>query len=302
MGASLFSSNIGAEHFLGLAGTGAAAGISIVLYEWFPGLLAISLGWFFLPVYISSGVFTMPEYLEKRFGGKRIRTYMSVLSLIMYILTKLSVSIFAGALYIQMALGWNMYLAVGLLLFMTALFTILGGLTAVMYTDTLQSFIMMIGSLFVVGYSYSAIGGYERLEVKYFDAVPSATYNNTTCGMPRDDAFHLVRDPVISDNPWPGFLLQTSLGCVWYWCCDQVMVQRTLAAKNLSHAKGGTLVAAIGKITPLFIMVFPGMISRSLYPDDVACIDPDICREVCDNPVGCSNIAHPKLVLELLPE
>ncbi|XP_033727039.1 sodium/glucose cotransporter 4-like [Pecten maximus] len=301
VGASLFSSNIGSEHFVGLAGTGAAAGIAMISYEWFSMPLVLLLGWFFLPVYISAGVYTLPEYMEKRFGGYRIRIYLSVLALILYIVTKLAVSIFAGALFIQLALGWDMYVSIMALLGVTAIYTILGGLAAVIYTDTFQTGVMTIGALALVGISFNEIGGYNNLQRKYMEAVPSVRNLNSSCGLPRDDAFHIFRDPVTGDNPWPGLLLQSSLGCLWYWCCDQVIVQRTLAARNLSHAKGGSILAGYLKLLPIFLMIFPGMISRALYPDEVACVDPQVCMDVCDNPVGCSNIAYPKLVLELLP-
>ncbi|KAH3888394.1 sodium/glucose cotransporter 4-like [Dreissena polymorpha] len=301
VGASLFSSNIGSEHFVGLAGTGAASGIAIVLYEWMSMPLVLLLGWLFLPVYISAGVYTLPEYLKKRFGGDRLRTYLSVLSIILYIITKLAVSIFAGALFIQLALGWDMYVAIAALLLVTAVYTLLGGLAAVMYTDTLQTVIMTLGACALVGIGMAEVGGYNRLQRLYARAVPLIRNANSTCGLPPADAFSLLRDPVKSDQPWPGILLQASLGCVWYWCCDQVIVQRTLAAKNLSHAKGGAILAGYLKIVPLFIMIWPGMISRALYPDEVGCVDPDECNKFCGNPVGCSNIAYPKIVLSLMP-
>ncbi|XP_062599188.1 sodium/glucose cotransporter 4-like [Saccostrea cucullata] len=301
IGASIYSSNIGTEHFIGLAGSGAAAGIAMISYEW-TGLPLIALAaWFFLPVYISAKVYTLPEYLGKRFGGQRIRIYMSLLSLLLYIVTKLAVSIFSGALFIQLALGWNNYASIASLLVITGLYTVLGGLTAVIYTDALQTVILTLGSFVVIGISFNKIGGYSELQEKYMEAYPSIRNENNTCGMPRDDAFHIFRDPVNSDNPWPGLLLQSSIGCLWYWCCDQVIVQRSLAARNLSHAKGGALLAGYLKMLPLVMMIFPGMISRALYPDEVGCSDPEECKKYCDNPVGCSNIAYPKLVLELLP-
>ncbi|KAL4223186.1 hypothetical protein ACF0H5_016658 [Mactra antiquata] len=301
VGASLFASNIGSEHFVGLAGTGAASGIAIVLYEWMSMPLVLLLGWFFLPVYISAGVYTLPEYLQKRFGGQRLRVYLSVLAIFMYIVTKLAVTIFAGALFIQLSLGWDMYISIVALLFVTALYTVLGGLAAVIYTDTLQTIIMTLGAFALIGISMDKVGGYYKLKVLYMEATPTVRAENSTCGNPPEDAFHLLRDPILSDQPWPGLILQSSLGCLWYWCCDQVIVQRTLAAKNLSHAKGGSILAGYLKLLPLFIMIWPGMISRALYPDDVACVDPDVCNEVCGNPVGCSNIAYPKLVLTLMP-
>lgn len=301
VGASLFSSNIGSEHFVGLAGTGAAAGIAMISYEWASMPLVLLLAWLFLPVYISAGVYTLPEFMEKRLGGRRIRIYLSVLALILYIVTKLAVSIFAGALFIQLALGWNMYVSIVALLVITGIYTILGGLKAVMYTDTFQTVVMTLGSFALVGISFHKIGGYNNLKEKYMDAIPSIRNPNSTCGFPRSDAFNIFRDAVTGDNPWPGLLLQSSVGCLWYWCCDQVIVQRSLGAKNLTHAKGGSILAGYLKLLPLFMMIFPGMISRALYPDEVACVDPEECRKVCDNPVGCSNIAYPKLVLELLP-
>ncbi|XP_062577224.1 sodium/glucose cotransporter 4-like [Saccostrea cucullata] len=301
VGASLFSSNIGSEHFVGLAGTGAAAGIAMISYEWASMPLVLLLAWLFLPVYISAGVYTLPEYMEKRFGGHRIRIYLSVLALILYIVTKLAVSIFAGALFIQLALGWNMYVSIVALLVTTGIYTILGGLKAVIYTDTLQTVVMTLGSFALVGISFNKIGGYNNLQQRYMEAIPSIRNPNSTCGFPRSDAFHIFRDAETGDNPWPGLILQSSLGCLWYWCCDQVIVQRSLGARNLSHAKGASILAGYLKLLPLFMMIFPGMISRALFPDEVACVDPEECKKFCDNPVGCSNIAYPKLVLELLP-
>ncbi|CAH1787470.1 unnamed protein product [Owenia fusiformis] len=305
VGASLFASNVGSEHFIGLAGTGAASGIAIVLYEWSCIPLLIALGWLFLPIYISAGVYTLPEYLEKRFGGSRIRIYLSCLAVVLYIVTKIAVCIFAGGLFIQLALGWDMYLSIAVLLLITGLYTVLGGLAAVIYTDTLQTIIMMLGATSLTIMSFVRIGGYDGLIKEYQKAVPSIGENNSTyngtCGAPRKDAFHLFRDPVTSDNPWPGIILQSSIGCLWYWCCDQVIVQRALAAKNLMHAKGGAILAGYLKLLPMFFIVLPGMISRALYPEEVACIDMDECLKHCNNPVGCSNIAYPKLVMEFLP-
>ncbi|XP_024600428.1 sodium/myo-inositol cotransporter 2 isoform X5 [Neophocaena asiaeorientalis asiaeorientalis] len=301
VGASLFASNVGSGHFIGLAGSGAAAGLSVTAYE-FNGLFSVlMLAWIFLPIYIAGQVTTMPEYLRKRFGGNRIPIILAVLYLFIYIFTKISVDMYAGAIFIQQSLRLNLYLAIVGLLAITALYTVAGGLAAVIYTDALQTLIMLIGALTLMGYSFAAVGGLEGLEEKYFLAVASNRSGNNSCGLPREDAFHIFRDPLTSDLPWPGILFGMSIPSLWYWCTDQVIVQRTLAAKNLSHAKGGSLMAAYLKVLPLFIMVFPGMVSRVLFPDQVACADPEICQKVCSNPAGCSDIAYPKLVLELLP-
>nr|XP_033770801.1 sodium/myo-inositol cotransporter 2 isoform X1 [Geotrypetes seraphini]XP_033770802.1 sodium/myo-inositol cotransporter 2 isoform X1 [Geotrypetes seraphini]XP_033770803.1 sodium/myo-inositol cotransporter 2 isoform X1 [Geotrypetes seraphini]XP_033770804.1 sodium/myo-inositol cotransporter 2 isoform X1 [Geotrypetes seraphini]XP_033770805.1 sodium/myo-inositol cotransporter 2 isoform X1 [Geotrypetes seraphini] len=301
VGASLFASNVGSGHFVGLAGTGAASGIAVAAYELNGMFCVLILGWLFLPIYISSGVTTMPEYLKKRFGGKRIGVFLTVLYLFIYIFTKISVDMYAGALFIQQALQWNLYVAVSGLLLITAIYTVAGGLAAVIYTDALQTVIMIIGALILMGFSFVEVGGLDALEVKYFSAIPSSYTGNNSCGLPRADAFHIFRDPVTSDLPWPGILVGMSIPSLWYWCTDQVIVQRSLSAKNLSHAKGGSLLAAYLKVLPLFIMVLPGMISRVLFPDLVACADRESCRSICGNPSGCSDIAYPKLVIEILP-
>ncbi|XP_072607433.1 sodium/myo-inositol cotransporter 2 isoform X3 [Vulpes vulpes] len=266
VGASLFASNVGSGHFVGLAGSGAATGISVTAYELSGLFLVLMLAWIFLPIYIAG-----------------------------------QVDMYAGAIFIQQSLHLDLYVAIVGLLAITALYTIAGGLAAVIYTDALQTLIMLIGALILMGYSFAAIGGMEGLKEKYFLALASNRSENSSCGLPREDAFHIFRDPLTSDLPWPGIIFGMSIPSLWYWCTDQVIVQRSLAAKNMSHAKGGSLMAAYLKVLPLFIMVFPGMVSRVLFPDQVACADPETCLKVCSNPSGCSDIAYPKLVLELLP-
>ncbi|XP_063066422.1 sodium/glucose cotransporter 1 [Engraulis encrasicolus] len=303
IGASLFASNIGSGHFVGIAGTGAATGIAIGGFEWNALVMVIILGWLFVPIYIKSGVVTMPEYLKKRFGGTRIRIYLSVLSLVLYVFTKISADMFAGAIFINQALGLNIYLAVVLLLSITALYTITGGLAAVIYTDTLQTVIMVVGSFILMGFGFNAVGGYDALQVKYMEAIPSIIPANLSaaCYMPREDSFHIFRDAVTGDLPWPGLVFGLSIQAAWYWCTDQVIVQRCLSAKNLSHVKAGCILCGYLKLLPMFLMVFPGMISRVLYTDVIACVDPEECTKYCGAAVGCSNIAYPKLVVDLMP-
>ncbi|XP_010222630.1 PREDICTED: sodium/myo-inositol cotransporter 2 [Tinamus guttatus] len=230
---------------------------------WWPGMFCVLvLAWLFLPIYIAAGV-----------------------------------DMYAGALFIQQALHWDLYIAVAGLLAVTAVYTVAGGLAAVIYTDALQTFIMLIGAVTLMIFSFVEVGGLEGLQTKYFEAVPSRRAGNGRGG----GAHQAFRDPVSSDLPWPGVLVGMTIPSLWYWCTDQVIVQRSLAAKNLSHAKGGSLMTSYLKILPLFMMVMPGMISRILFPDLVACADPEICRQICGNPSGCSDIAYPKLVIELLP-
>ncbi|XP_048354443.1 sodium/glucose cotransporter 4 isoform X2 [Sphaerodactylus townsendi] len=301
IGASLMSSNVGSGLFIGLAGTGASGGLAVGGFEWNATWALLVLGWIFVPVYIAAGVVTMPEYLKKRFGGQRIQIYLSVLSLILYIFTKISTDIFSGALFIKISLGWNLYLSTVILLVVTAIYTIAGGLSAVIYTDALQTVIMVLGALVLMFIGFEKVGWYEGLQEKYSRAIPSIIVPNTTCHLPRQDAFHMLRDPVSGDIPWPGLIFGLSVLALWCWCTDQVIVQRSLSAKSLSHAKGGSVLGGYLKIFPMFFIVMPGMISRALFPDHVGCVVPEACEKVCGAKVGCSNIAYPKLVLELMP-
>ncbi|XP_077442315.1 sodium/glucose cotransporter 1 [Vanacampus margaritifer] len=303
IGASLFASNIGSGHFVGIAGTGAASGIAIGGFEWNALIVVVILGWLFVPIYIKAGVITMPEYLKKRFGGQRIRVYLSVLSLFLYIFTKISADMFSGAIFINQAVGLNIYLAVVALLLITAVYTVTGGLAAVIYTDTLQTIIMIVGSFILMGFAFDKVGGYESFQERYMNAVPSITGNiSESCYKPRQDSFHIFRDAITGDLPWPGLVFGLTIQAMWYWCTDQVIVQRCLSAKNLSHVKGGCILCGYLKLFPMFLMVFPGMISRILYSDVVACVDPDECVKHCGASVGCTNIAYPKLVVLLMPD
>ncbi|XP_073499615.1 sodium/glucose cotransporter 4 isoform X1 [Phyllobates terribilis] len=301
IGASLMSSNVGSGLFVGMAGSGAAGGLAVGGFEWNASWVLVALGWIFVPVYLASGVVTLPEFLEKRFGGRRIRIYMSVLSLILYIVTKISTDIYSGALFIQVSLGWNIYLSTVILLVVTAIYTVAGGLTAVIYTDTLQTVIMVVGAFILMFISFNEIGWYTGLEEKYMQAIPKVTVPNTTCHIPRSDAFHMFRDPLTGDLPWPGLIFGLTILATWVWCTDQVIVQRSLSAKNLSHAKGGSIVGGYLKILPMFFVVLPGMISRALYPDEIGCVDPTECRNFCGIDVSCSNVAYPMLVIRLMP-
>ncbi|XP_042817912.1 solute carrier family 5 member 4 isoform X3 [Panthera tigris] len=270
MGASLFASNIGSGHFVGLAGTGAASGIATATFEWNALLLLLVLGWFFVPIYIKAGVMTMPEYLRKRFGGKRLQIYLSVLSLFICVALRISSDIFSGAIFIKLALGLDLYLAIFILLAITAIYTITGGLASVIYTDTLQTIIMLIGSFILMGYAFAKVGGYESFTEKYMNAIPSIVEGdnltiNPKCYTPQADSFHIFRDAVTGDIPWPGMIFGMTIVAVWYWCTDQVIVQRCLSGKNMSHVKAACIMCGYLKLLPMFLMVMPGMISRILY-------------------------------------
>ncbi|XP_062072619.1 sodium/mannose cotransporter SLC5A10-like isoform X2 [Lepus europaeus] len=274
IGASLFASSEGSGLFIGLAGSGAAGGLAVAGFEWHATYVLLALAWVFVPIYISSEIVTLPEYIQKRFGGQRIRMYLSVLSLLLSIFTKISLDLYAGALFVHICLGWNFYLSTILTLTITALYTIT---------------------------AFHQIGGYGQLEAAYARAIPSRTVANTTCHLPRADAMHMFRDPYTGDLPWTGMTFGLTIMATWYWCTDQVIVQRSLSARNLNHAKAGSILASYLKMLPMGLMIMPGMISRALFPDDVGCVVPSECLRACGVEIGCSNIAYPKLVMELMP-
>ncbi|KAH9585897.1 Sodium/myo-inositol cotransporter, variant 2 [Schistosoma haematobium] len=335
VGASLFASNIGSEHFIGLAGSGAAAGIAVGAFELNASILLQLLGWVFLPVYIASGVFTLPEYMKKRYGGERIHMYLALLSLILYIFTKISVNLYSGSLFLTEALKWNTWASIVMLLFLTGLITVTGGLAAVLYTDTLQFFVMIIGALILAIISYINVGGFSGVLSSYGHAIAPINISSSTdsdiiislanvlnttnytsltqlasspdvpsslrCSLPPENAFVLLRGIDDPDMPWLGFLLGQTPASIWYWCTDQMMVQRVLAAKSLSHAQGATLMAGLIKQLPLFLIVIPGMISRILFPDVIGCKPGPDCYRICGQKSGCSNLAYPKLVINIMP-
>ena len=248
VGATLFSTNIGSEHVIGLAGSGASSGLAVGTYEWSASFCLLLLAWIFLPQYLRSGIFTVPEFLEKRFSPG-CRWYLTTVSLLAYVLTKISVALFAAGILAREIFGWDYMTTAVLLVIATGIYTITGGLSAVIYTDLLQAFIMVGGSAYLTWLGLDAAGGFGALR----EALP-------------DDFFHIVKDINHPEYPWLGTTLGTLILGTWYWCTDQVIVQKTLSARDLSHARGGAIFASFLKISPVFILVLPGLIARTLWP------------------------------------
>jgi SSS family solute:Na+ symporter len=258
IGASLFASNIGSEHLIGLSGSGFAGGVAVGQYEVWAGIILLILGWVFVPFYLKSGVYTMPEFLEKRYSSSA-RTYLSVISIIAYVLTKISVTIFAGGVVFQ-AIGMNFWLGALILVVATGIYTVLGGLKAVVYTDMIQMFVLILGSIVVTGFALSRIGGFDEMYRITMEA-SSATDSN-----PFFEIWKPLTDP---DFPWTGILFGAPILGVWYWCTDQFIVQRVLSAKNIENAREGTIFAGFLKMLPIFLFVFPGIAAFALYQQGV---------------------------------
>ena len=274
IGASIFASNIGSEHVVGLAGTGFESGTPMAHYE-LHAWIVLLLGWLFLPFYIRSGAFTMPEFLEKRFDS-RSRWFLSLFSLVAYVLTKVSVTIYAGGIVVSELLGipfW--YGAIGVVVF-TGIYTVIGGMKAVIYTETLQAIVLILGSLIITCLGLQEVGGWNELR----NIVVAESPNH----------FNMWRPMTDPDFPWTGLLFGGTIVGIWYWCTDQYIVQRTLAANNIKIGRRGAIFGAYLKLLPIFIFLIPGIIAFALSIKDPAIFS-----------IEKADRAFPMLVKTLLP-
>src|ERR1700681_3379214 len=274
IGASLFVSNISTEHFIGLSGTGASSGLAVGHFEWLACLILLILGWVFVPFYLRTNVFTMPEFLERRFN-RQPAVYLAAISIIAYIFTKISVQLYAASVVLERVAGWPLWKTAVVLVIATGIYTVAGGLAAVIYTDTVQTLILITGAVALTIIGLGRLGGLEHLRT-----------------MVPPDYFHMIK-PISDPNfPWTGIFFGAPILGIWYWCTDQVIVQRVLSARDEGHAKAGTIFAGFLKVLPVFLLVLPRLICYALYPQ---------LFTVVDGKVTNGDIAFPTLVINLLP-
>ncbi len=245
VGASIFASNIGSEHVVGLAGTGASDKLPLLIYE-IQAWVVLILGWVFLPFYARSGVFTMPEFLEKRFDA-RSRWVLSIFSIAAYVLTKISVTIYAGGVVVSALLGIDFWTGAIATVVLTGIYTVLGGMRAVVYTETLQAVLLILGASVLTFIGLDKVGGWE-----------SMTETLTP------EYFNMWRPATDPDFPWPSLLITSTIVGIWYWCTDQYIVQRALTAKNIKEGRRGTIFGAVLKLLPVFLFLIPGIIALTL--------------------------------------
>jgi SSS family solute:Na+ symporter len=290
IGASIFASNIGSEHVVGLAGTGFESGTPMAHYE-LHAWIVLLLGWLFLPFYIRSGAFTMPEFLEKRFDS-RSRWFLSVFSLLAYVITKVSVTIYAGGIVVSELLGipfW--YGAIGIVIF-TGAYTIIGGMKAVIYTETLQTIVLILGSVIITYLGLQEVGGWSQLRETVIAVSP--------------DHFNMWRPMTDPDFPWTGLLIGGTIVGIWYWCTDQYIVQRTLAANNIKIGRRGAIFGAYLKLLPILIFLIPGIIAFALtiqYPETYIVTKADRAFPMLVNtllPVGLKGLVAGGLMAALM--
>ena len=286
LGASLFASNIGSEHIVGLAGSGALNGMAQAHWELHAWIM-LMLAWIFVPFYYRADIFTTPQFLEKRFDG-RTRWVLSVISLVAYVFTKVSVTVYAGALVFQTLLPTTFgtpenafWVGAFTTVIVTGIYTVLGGLRAVVYTEVLQTGLLLLGSFFITWFGLDLLGGWGELQ-----GTLSADAGRFALWRPLDDP----------DFPWLGVMVASPIIGLWYFCTDQYIVQRTLAAHSLPAARIGTVWGAFLKLWPVFIFLVPGMIGFALAEQDLLSI-----------PVGpdgetiMGDMVYPTMVAELLP-
>ncbi|MBA4322600.1 MAG: Na+/glucose cotransporter [Odoribacter sp.] len=284
IGSSIFASNIGSEHLVGLAGAGASSGMAMAHWE-MHGWLILILGWFFVPFYARSGVFTMPEFLEKRYN-RNSRSFLSIISLVSYVLTKVAVTVYAGGIVFKQVFGIESMFgidffwisAVGLVV-LTGIYTTLGGMKAVLWTSVLQTPVLLIGSIAVLVIGLVKLGGWSEM-MAICRAVPVNADGDTMTTLIRS-----ANDP---DYPWTGVLLGSAIIGFWYWCTDQFIVQRVLSGRDQKQSRRGAILGAYFKLTPVFIFLIPGMIAFALSQKGLI-------------HMSSSDAAFSTLVKELLP-
>lgn len=269
IGASILASNVGSEHIVGLAGSAAKSGVILGHYE-LHSYIVLILGWVFVPFYMRSMVYTMPEFLERRFNPQS-RRLLSIIQLLSYVITKASVTIFAGALVFNQFMGVDFWTGAIILVVVTGVYTVFGGLHAVMYTEAIQAIVLLLGSLVLLIFGLREVGGWDGM----IAALPKEKLN----------MFPSLNDP---EYPWLGILIASPIVGIWYWCTDQHIVQRCLAARNEKEARRGTIFAAYLKLLPFFIFLIPGLIAYVLHSQGKLVLD--------DN-----NAAFPALVKTLMP-
>ena len=256
IGASLFSSNIGSEIILGVSGAGARAEMPMANFEMLAAFILILLGWLFVPFYLRTGVYTMPEFLELRYS-KSCRNYLSIVSILAYVITKISLIIFSGALIFE-TMGVPFWTGAIITVLATGFYTVLGGLKAVIYTDMVQAIILLVACAAVTYFGLRQVGGWNEM-------ISSIREASTHPGHPQLERFlNLWRPVTDTQYPWTGMLFGAPILGVWYWCTDQFIVQRTLSAKDISNARKGALFAGFLKLLPVFIFYIPGVIAYAL--------------------------------------
>ncbi len=267
IGFSLFATNMSGASFVGLAGAGYNSGISVFSYEWMAAVILVIFIFFILPFYLRSAVFTMPEFLENRFD-RRSRYTLATLLLFLNMFVDCAGALYAGGLVVQTLFPeWPLWWGVLILALLAAVLSVTGGLGAVVISDTIQAVVLIVGGAIIFFAAWAAIPSWDAVRA----AAPEGALN--------------IIQPLDSEAlPWPGLLTGVLIIGTYFWCSNQLIVQRTLGAKNLNHGRWGAIFAGFLKLPILFIMILPGVMATVLYPD-----------------LPSPDLAFPTLAFDLLP-
>ncbi len=246
---SLLAIGISSEHLISLTAAGARRGLAIANFEWLAGLMVLILAWLFIPIYSRAQTYTVPEFLEQRYN-RSIRFIISIFTILIYVCTRMTVILFAGGWLLNQVLGWDIMTTTVVIIVLTGVYTIAGGLKAVMYTDVAGAFILIIGAIVLMALGICETGGLSELKTQL-----------------TPEFFSVLKPLADPDFPWLGVLLGAPIIGIWYWCSDQMVVQRVLSAKNRDHANTGVLLAGFIKLLIILFLVVPGLIALVLFPE-----------------------------------
>lgn len=250
IGFSLFASNMSSNSLVGLTGSGYVTGFSVFSYEWMAVIVLIIFAVFFLPFYLKNRIFTVPEYLDRRFNYIT-RAYASAIAIVLNVLVDVSATLYAGGILIHLIFPqFELWVIVAVLAVIAGFYTISGGLSAVVYTDAIQAVILIFGSILITYYAWNESGGFAEV-AKVTDP----------------EHFDIIRSTSDSELPWPGLFTGVLLLGFYFWGTNQYITQRTLASKTTLQGQWGSMFAGLLKISILFIMIFPGAFARVIYPE-----------------------------------
>ncbi len=311
VGIALFSANISSSTLVGLASDAFQTNVSVYNYEWYAVVVLIFFAIFFLPFYLRSGVYTMPEFLERRYDRKS-RYYFSFITIVGNVLVDTAAALYVGSIVLKLLFPEvSSTVIIISLAIAAAAYTIPGGLNSVIQTEVIQAILLLIGSIFITYFAFDALGGgwdtmMTRLDeilaagqVNFGDKAAQGHYVPESA----EAVFSLVRPVNDEFMPWWGLLTGVPLLGFYFWANNQFMVQRVLGAKNLNHGRWGALFAGFLKLPVIFVMVVPGVLAILLFNDlDISTLNyPLADGTMCSNLKDCPNLTYPVLLFQLLP-
>ncbi|HMQ47690.1 MAG TPA: sodium:solute symporter [Saprospiraceae bacterium] len=307
VGISLFAANISSSTLVGLAGDAFKTNTHVYNYEWLAAVVLVFFAVFFLPFYLRSGVYTMPEYLERRYDS-RSRYYFSFITVVGNVLIDTAAALYVGNVILKLLFpGMPTWVIIVVLAFAAAAYTIPGGLNSVIQTEVVQAILLVIGSCIITYFAFSKVGGWNGLIAGLNEKAAAGAFIDPNTGIRLDNArevLSLFRSKHDEFMPWTGLVLGAPILGFYFWANNQFMVQRVLGAKDINHGRWGALFAGLLKLPVIFIMVLPGTCAILMYSDiDLTPLNYTLADgSICTNLKDCPNATYPMLLFDLLPK